>query len=155
MSQAQSQSANASRSAVCGAEAADRLGIITGRDSGPVLFGPHINAGRVEVTVASWGGKASDTARFFPLAGSHGSLQNRVGKRRQWVGERRGLKHSPKRDQDDACHQRRSPQGSPDQTSHNGHEAPTRRRSHTPHCRSGVYGTRGPSSFPLSGGGAV
>ena len=32
-----------------GAEAADGLGVITGRDSDPVLFGTHINAGRVEI----------------------------------------------------------------------------------------------------------
>ena len=49
----------------------------------------------------------------------------------------------------------KTPQGSPDHTSQNGHEAPTRRRSHTPHCRSGVYGKLGPSSFPLAGCGAA
>ena len=53
-----------------GTEAADRLGGITGRDRGPVLFGTHINAGRVEMHGGQLGGKASDTDDVFRLRGA-------------------------------------------------------------------------------------
>jgi hypothetical protein len=48
----------------------DGLGVITGRDSGPVLFGTHINAGRMEVHGDQLGRKASDTDDFFRLRGA-------------------------------------------------------------------------------------
>jgi hypothetical protein len=93
-------------------QAADGWRVITGWDSGPVLCGTHIKAGRVALDGGQLGGSGIRHRRCCPLAGSHGSLQKRVVQRRQWVGERRGLQHAPTREQDEACHQcgrRRAP----------------------------------------------
>ena len=48
-------------------EAADGLGVITGRDRGPVLSAPTAMPAAWRFTVASWGGKASD---FFRVRGA-------------------------------------------------------------------------------------
>ena len=73
-----------------GAEAADGLGGIAGRDSRPVLFGPHLDASGVEVHGVELGRQGVSRSGVFTRAGSHGTRPKSAGQQRQRAGERQG-----------------------------------------------------------------